>query len=182
MNQMKGTKLSTTEDGEEFKEVRIENCANRTSVFGMPQYKAYSDKFNVNQATRLIDQWSVNGIGGSERGIGVASIYITFEVLRFIKNVRFLIPTKNMPALLCKKDMITMGLDISLKNSTIYLGYLRQKFHMTNYFLVHTWEPEDLQFIVYNEQELRTIHISFGNPSVGATTRLFKRTSEATLD
>lgn len=46
----------------------------------------------------------------------------------------------------------------------------RRRHHLTmdNFFLIHRWYPEDMPYVLYTEEELRTLHQIFGHPSVRA--------------
>lgn len=59
----------TTEGHEVFKGVKLDTCANRTSVMGRSQYSAYCQSFGIKPAIRKGDAKAVRGIGGSQRGI-----------------------------------------------------------------------------------------------------------------
>lgn len=177
--------LTTNNPNEEqkfFEGVRLDTCANRTSVMGEEQYQAYCHTFGIKPALRKVKNRSVNGIGGTQPAIGLALIDIPFKKLHLMINVLFLILPSKTPALLSTRDMYVNGLDFSLQNKTITFEGRVQELIMDNYFLIHRWSPKDITTALYTEDELRTIHRTFGHPSITTTEKLLKRAQEKSLD
>lgn len=52
---------------------------------------------------------------------------------------------------------------------------------MKNYSLIHRWRPSNFPCAFYTEEDLRTIHRSFGHPSVQSTEGLLKLVTGLTL-
>lgn len=102
-----------------------------------------------------------------------------FTVITIIVNVDFLILSESVPSLLSMKDMVLKKLDISIQKCDVTYAGLFQKLTMEKYFLIHGWKPRDLPYLLYSEEELRTIHGSFGHPSVRATEGPWKIASGA---
>lgn len=48
--------------------------------------------------------------------------------------------------------------------------------------MVHTWKPEEVDFVFFTEKDLRRIHRSFGHPSIKSTEQLLKRSNGDNLD
>lgn len=53
---------------------------------------------------------------------------------------------------------------------------------MENYFLVHRWCPSDVPCSLYSEQELRTLHRTFGQPSVSALQVLLEKANGSKIE
>lgn len=53
---------------------------------------------------------------------------------------------------------------------------------MENYFLTHRWRPDDKCFAFYTEMELRTLHHTFGHPSIKALEMLLGPTNDSLFD
>lgn len=54
------------------------------------------------------------------------------------------------------KDMIENDLEISMQNLQV-MYKLIQPLSFKNYFMMHSWEPADLDFLHYTEAELRKL-------------------------
>lgn len=105
-------------------------------------------------------------IGVRNHAMGTANIQIHFKGLRKIIDVDFLLLDDAIPSLLLMRDMVKNGLDISLLKRHVSYGGRTHMLQMKNYFVIHTWEPEEIPFALYTEAELRSIHRNFGHPSI----------------
>lgn len=81
----------------------------------------------------------------------------------------------NVPTLLCMKDMLDAGLDISIRKKEVYFKEFVQPLKFENYFLIHCWSPEEVKYCMYTESELRKLHRAFGHPSVTALVNILRR-------
>lgn len=87
----------------------------------------------------------------------------------------FLLISGNVQSLLSMKEMIENGLDISVKARTITHYGEKKGIQMKIVFLIHYWEPTDMNFVLYTENELHPIHRTFGHPSARKTEYLLNR-------
>lgn len=158
-----------------FKGIHLDTCANRSSVMSISQYKAYCREFNVPVKLDTSTSRNLSGIGGSRKSLGSVIIPIPFADLNIVIDVKFQIVSDKVPSLLSMKDMKDNGLDISIQNEEISFKHHYQKLTMENYFLIHRWQPSDMDYCLYTEAELRTLHRSFGHPSASALYNLLKR-------
>lgn len=67
--------------------------------------------------------------------------------LGIVIDLRFQIIATKIPTLLCVKDMIENGLDISIKYPVVKMGDKEQRIQLGNYLLVHRWYPNNVQFV-----------------------------------
>ncbi len=164
-------------EGEEtkFKGLYIDTCANRSSVMSYAQYTAYCEEFQVPVCIERESIRPLHGIGGNSSPIGTANIPVPFRDLNLVIDVRFQIVKDNVPSLLCMKDMLDNGLDISILDSEIRYKHLSQPLELKNYFLIHKWKRGDIGYSLYTEAELKKLHKSFGHPSVSALVNVLKR-------
>ena len=167
---------STITKERSFNGVTIDTAANRKSVMSEGQYIAYQYEFGRKIPIRAPKR-GVRGIGGRSKVIGEVTIQIPFVELHLIIDVDFAILKEDSPSLLSNKDMIENGLDISLQGSYLYIGNLRQPLVLENYFFKYNWSSTSIPYVLYTEKELRTIHRSFGHPSVSSTYKLLRRAS-----
>ncbi len=172
-----------TEPCSKFRGIKLDTCANRSSIMSYAQYKAYCEEFQVpfKISWNNKDCKTISGIGGSRDAIGTALIPIPFKDLDLIIDVRFQIMKENIPSLLCMKDMIINNLDISIQKQNISHGDKSQKLFFENYFLIHKWKPSDVSFSLYTESHLKRLHRVFGHPSVQALHNLLKRADPSNL-
>jgi len=162
--------------GEEtkFKGIYLDTCANRSSVMSLNQYQAYCKEFHVPMQLSTHGAKTLRGIGGKSAALGSAWIPIPFTKLKLIVDVNFQIVNDNVPTLLCMKDMVQNGLDISIQKSEISYKHRKHPLILENYFLIHRWKPEDVSYSMYTEDELRKLHRSFGHPTVSAFKKVLK--------
>lgn len=179
---MLATGSAAPDEQKQFQGIRIDTCANRTSVIGEGQYLAYCKKLGLKPALRIDASRSVKGVRGTQKGIGAARIDIPFKCLKITISVLFLILKGEIPGLLSMRDMITNGLELSLQKATISFAGLHKDLELKNIFLVHNWNPDDMSYALYTESELRKIHRNFGHPSVNAMGNLLRRASQAEID
>ena len=174
------TSNRTTSKKVKFNGITIDTAANRKSVMCEGQYLAYQLEFGRKIPIRPPKK-GVRGIGGRSEVIGEATIQIPFLKLHLIIDVEFSILKEISPSLLSNRDMIENGLDISLQGGYLYIGSLRQPLILENYFYTYNWSSDSIPYVLYTEKELRTIHRSFGHPSVSSTYKLLKRASNEPL-
>lgn len=55
------------------------------------------------------------------------------------------------------------------------LGLHIHKLQMISYFLIHDWRQSDMEFALYTEHDLRTIHKNFAHLSGHSTEQILKR-------
>ena len=82
---------------------------------------------------------------------------------------------ENVPTLLSMKDMIVNGLDLGIQEHVVTYNGRQQNLFFENYFLIHRWQPTDIDYCLYSTTELRRLHRVFGHPSVNALANLLKR-------
>lgn len=158
-----------------FKGILIDSCANRSSVMSYEQYRAYCEEFDAPMNVDTASSRSVLGIGGTTKAIGTATVPVPFKDLDLVIDVKFQILKDNVPSLLSMKDMKENGLDFSIQDEVVRFKNAEQDLSMENYFLVHRWKSDDLNFALYTESELRKLHRVFGHTSVQALYNLLKR-------
>lgn len=100
-----------------------------------------------------------------------------FTELRLIIYVDFFLLKGKTPSLLCLKVIITKGLSISVQRQTIYHGQRTQKLTLSKFSLFHKWQPKDLPYVIYTEDELRKINRVFRHQNITATKNLLRRVS-----
>jgi len=142
----------------------LDTGANRRSAMSLQQYQAYCREFKVPMKIDYSDNRGLVGIGGTTESLGTAVVPIPFKDLDLVADVRFRILKNNCPTLLCLRDMIENGLDISIQDQTISYDFLK-----------HKWTMGDVSYAMYTDQELRRLHRVFGHPSVSALQKLLKR-------
>lgn len=174
-------RLETNDKPVGFEGLKVDTGANRSSIMSARQYGAYCETFGLIGNVRPSEK-RVKGIGGRQVVVGVANIQIPFDKLGLIIDVWFAILDADVPTLLSLRDLWINGLDISIQECVIKLGQKKQELEMVNFFLVYKWQPGVLSYALYTEKELRTIHRTFGHPSIKATTSLLKRASGDELD
>ena len=157
-----------------FKGIYLDTCANRSSVMSLSQYKAYCKEFHVPMEIYSKDARTLKGTGGLSSAIGSACIPIPFKSLNLIVDVKFQSLKYNVPTLLCMKDMIQNGLDISIQKKEIRYKNPSHPLHFENYFLIHKWNPGDVSYSLYTEEELRKLHRTFAHLTVSSFIKLLK--------
>lgn len=161
--------LLRNESSGNFKGVRLDTFANRRSIISTAQYAAYCHEFSLKRAIKESNGETVGGIGGSQSAVGMAMIQIPFRDLELIIDVWFTVINQDVPTLLSMRDMVTNGLGISIQKCHVHFRGRVHQLGMRNFFLIHTWAPTDMPFVMYTKRELRTVHRTFGHPSIGAT-------------
>lgn len=71
-----------------FQGLRIDTCANRTSVISINQYKAYCRQFNFPSQINKTRKKSLRGLGGTSEPIGVARIPVPFKDLNLVIDIK----------------------------------------------------------------------------------------------
>lgn len=104
-----------------------------------------------------------------------ARVQIPFRTLRKILYVEFLIIEKNIPTLLGLRGLMKNNSYIYLMGTCLIFDGRREPFQLRNYLLSYHWVPENVQFALYTEQDLRRIHRTSGHPSVVTTINFLKR-------
>lgn len=113
--------------------------------------------------------------------IGTVRIQIPFTDLRVIIDVDFLINTEAFPTLLSMQEMVRNQLHIYIQHGHISFSERIQPLAMENRFLIHRWTPMELPYALYIAKEQRSIHRSFGNPSIRSTEGLLQLASRGPL-
>lgn len=111
-----------TRPGLRFYGIRIYTAANRRSVMGIPQYRAYNRKFGVRGPIRPSPAKGLRGIGGSGIILGQARTQIPFNDLEIIIDVYFAVLKEVSTSLLSIRDRIENGVDISLQEKVLTRG------------------------------------------------------------
>ena len=161
--------------------ITIDTGANRKSVMSRRQYLAYQQEFGRIIPIRKYEK-DLKGIGGISKVLGIARIQIPFLQLGVFLDIDFAIVDQDCPSLLCNKDLIENGLDISLQKQNISIGNKRQDLSLENFFLKHRWSASSIPFVLYTTNDLMRIHRNFGHPNVKATHHLLKRANDNILD
>lgn len=104
-----------------FDGLRIDACANRTSVFSVGQSQTYCNLFRLQYTIRSFEQCMIRGIGDKTESIGWVTIQITVKLLNVTSDVFFHVSKEDIPTLLSMKDMVDNGLDISIKSRYVSL-------------------------------------------------------------
>lgn len=123
----------------------------------------------------------LQGIGGIRIPTGTARIQIPLTALNQIAHVDFQILKGNVETFLSMREIVVNEVKISIQRRHTRFGGLTQKLSMENYFIIHRWRKHDLPHALYSEAKLRTIHRTFGHPSVRATEGHQKRVSGGAL-
>lgn len=150
----------------------VDTGANRTSIMSLSQYKAYCHEFSVPSTIRPTSKY-VNGIGGCQKSIGVATINVPFPQLNVFCDIEFyIIDNDATPTLWSLRDLKSSGIDLSIQKNQ--LTYMNQScdLEFENDLLVYRWNSYQ---VFYTYSELRKLHRSFGHPSVGALLKILKR-------
>lgn len=170
-----------SDEAPRFDGVVIDTAANCRSIMSLEQYRAFQYEFG-----RKLPMWpatkDVKGIGGKSRAISEVTVQIPFLSLNLIIDVKFSILDDKTPSLLCNRDLIQNGLDISLQGAYLYIGERRQPLILDNFFFIYKWKSSSIPYFLYTENELRRIHRNFGHPSVGSTHKLLKRASKDPIE
>lgn len=161
-----------------FKGIQFDTCANYTSVISRSQYLSYCDEFGLKPSIRNANGRKLIGVGGVVKALGLVKLQIPFAGLHLVLDVDFLVIDKEIPTMMCLRDMYENDLDISIQEKYVSYGELRYPLNTENYFLTHRWVKSDMPFVLYTETQLRRIHRSFGHPSVRAMGNLLKRASD----
>lgn len=82
-----------------------------------------------------------------------------------------------MLALLSIKDMLKSDLTISIRGRYLS-GAGEYLLAIENYFVPYRWEPKQLPYDLSTEEELGSLHITFGNPSVRAFEMPLKKATD----
>lgn len=164
-----------------FKGIIIDTAANRRSVMCRNQHNAYQLEFGVKIPLRPPQKSRMKGIGGEGKVIGDATIPVPFTDLNLILDIDFVIMKDHCTSLLCNKDMINGGLDISIQGRFLCFGNRKQPLLLENYFFVHKWKADHMPYALYTRDELLKIHRGFGHPSVRATHSMLERAENRSL-
>lgn len=151
-----------------FEGLRIDTCANWTSVSGVKQYLTYISTFKIPYSIHGTKSRIVRSVGGTSTTSIAVSIEITLTYLEVIIDVHFLVAVENIPTLLPMEDVVENGLDISIQDCFTSLGQKRHLLAMESFFLIHVWSPSDLPYVLYTEKELVNLHKTSGHPSIRA--------------
>lgn len=149
-----------------FDELRIDNCANRTSAFSICQNKAYCETIGLPLTIRFTGSQQIKEIGGSSKSAGMVIIQVAFSYLDVVIDYSCLFIKEEVRALLSITDMLEKGLDTSSQGRCVSLRARCHQLTLEIYFLVHRWRPEDAPYNLYTELELRTLHRTFGHHSL----------------
>lgn len=84
----------------------------------------------------------VMGIGGRNKVTGTETEKMPFPNIRLIIYFNFLLMQGKIASLLCVKDMINIGQDISLQKHTITHNGSTQKDSLENFFFVYWCSPK----------------------------------------
>ena len=158
-----------------FDGLRLDTCANRSSVMSLSRYKAYCRQFQVPCRINHSDIRSLRGLGGRQTPIGSVTIPVPFNDLNLVMDVKFRIVHDHIPTLLSMKDMLDNDLDFSIKRRTMFHKHKEHQLSLENYFLIHRWDHGDMTYSLYTESELHRLHRVFGHPSVSALINLLSR-------
>lgn len=91
--------------------------------------------------------------GKSKSGVGDITIHIPFPRVKLIIDVYFSIFADQTHSLLCNKDMIEHGLDISLQGGFLHIGDARQLLVLDNYLYIYRRESTSIPYVLYTEDE-----------------------------
>lgn len=161
--------LSVPKTKRRISTLRLNTCANMTSVIFKGQYCAYCRDHVIYTAIKPPNGLQIRGIGVKRPAIGIAKIQIPFVDLTLIIDVYFLINEKSIPSLLSMRDRIHSWLGISIQQALIYNKEFSHKLTLENFFLIHNWDPEIHPRIYYTEAQLRTMRCAMYHPSIIAT-------------
>lgn len=100
----------------------------------LAQYQVYQSEFGRKIPIRPTRK-DVKGIGGKSKALGEVTIQVPFTNLNLILDIEFSILADDMPSLLCNRDLIENGLDISLQGAYLFVGDARETLLLDNYFL-----------------------------------------------
>lgn len=67
------------------------------------------------------------------------TIKIPFESLQWIIDVEVAFMKEECTSLLCNRNLIVNGLEISLRGSLLYIGTLREPLRLVKYFFTYNW-------------------------------------------
>lgn len=165
-----------------FDGLKIGTWATCKSGVSMRQYAGYCRSSNRPQSMKPIKNRSVSGFRGRRRAIDLVFIQFPFEDLKIFVYVFFLVLNEYVLKPLSMKDMIENGLYISIQGQYVSLGQRRRLLSMENYFLKHRWKLDDTDFLLYTENELRTLHRTFDHLSLKALELLLHRAYGPLLD
>lgn len=167
----------TSTDIRPFNRVIIDTAANRRSIISLAQFHTYQHEFGRKIPISPARKY-VKGISGKSRALDEVTIQVSFTNLNLILDIEFSILGDDMPSLLCNKDLIENGLDISLQGGYLYIGNAQEPLTLNNYFFIYKWSAGSIPYVIYTEDELRKIHRTFGHPSVTSTHNLLRRASD----
>lgn len=90
--------------GPDFGGIRLDTCANLSSLFGKPKYEAYTREVGLKMRIHPEISRAIRGIGGRRQAIVTVRIQIPFSDLGIIIDVDFVIIVENVPTMLSMKE------------------------------------------------------------------------------
>lgn len=161
---------------EEFAGVIMDSACNRSSMMSLKQYKVYCNEFGAVAHIDTAKSKQINGIASNKvKAIGSAIVPIPFPGIGITVEVEFFITESDTPTLLSLRDMKENALDLRVLYDRIDHGGRSQKLHFIGGFLIHKWQPNETDYGLFTEADLRKLHRSFGHPSASSLTSLLKR-------
>lgn len=127
-----------------FEGLRLDTCANGSSMMSVSQYVPYRNTFGLPMEIDKKTSRSIVGIGGYQNAFGTPTIQIPFTGLKLVIDVEFMIIPATMPMLLSMWNVVNKGLGISIQGQFLSHGRMKQRLKILNYILDHKWRPEDI--------------------------------------
>lgn len=143
-----------------FLGVRLNTCAHRHSIISKVKYAAYLEGLRLSYSFVTDKDAYVEGMGGRWTSHRTALIHIPLRNLNLVIDVDSLVIPDDIPSLLCMKDIVNNGLDISIEHHAVGFKDLTHLLKMATYFLIHDWPPADMPYSLHTESELRRIQCS----------------------
>lgn len=117
--------------------LKIDTCANQTTVISVREYRTYCKTFHLLQSVRLTTNQSISGSGGESKAVGALVVQVPFKKLKIVIDMSFIVLKKEVPTLLFIKFMMENGLGIFVQGHYVNLGSWHHPLRMEDYILIY---------------------------------------------
>lgn len=121
------------------------------------------------------NEQTVTEINETRKAAALVVIQLPFKELDAVIDVSLLFLEEDIPTLLSMKNMSQNCSEIAIHGHDVSLGSRSHLLTMKIYFLIHRRTFDDVSYVSYTEQELRTLHWTFNHPLERALEMLLRR-------
>ena len=140
------------------------------------QYRVYCRLFAFPEEMRK-HNGNATSLGGTVESIESPDISIPFRDLHLLIRLNVRLMKRDCPSLLTVRNWIAKRLYPRILDRKIKNDGRRMTLTKSNGFLIYHWNPEEICYTVFTEQNLHRLHRSFKHPYVNEISNLLQRTN-----